>query len=207
MASKSYHVQLKISWVDLPSDAIPHSNKDSDGDLDVISSALADTLVQNMPSEIVELDPGKIMMASLLSSKLVTGVLGHLDERRWGGKYYSGDISASLGETMAYALLEKKFEVKFLDIIPLRQVKYLGFSPDAVIDVSKYPKLISFLGGKGLLFLNARGSYRWSQAWLHRNLRRDMVQVEKVRYPDNFAILTYLYRDQEWKMMAVVIRP
>ncbi|MCG3108258.1 hypothetical protein L3N51_00539 [Metallosphaera sp. J1] len=200
-------MQLKISWADLPSEVIPHSSNDSDEDMDVVSSALIDTLIQNMPSEIVELDPGRIIMASLLSSRLVSGIIDYLEGRRWGGKYYSGDVSATLGETMAYAVLEKKFDVKFLDVIPLRQVKYLGFSPDAMIDVNKYPKLLSFLGGKGLLFLNARGSYKWSQAWLMRNLKRDLIQVEKVRYPDNFAMLTYLYRDEEWKMMMVVIRP
>lgn len=197
---------MKISWISVPSEVLPHDNSDSEGDMDAVSSAIADALIQSMPSEIIDLDPVKLNIASLLSSRLIEGIPLNLQEKRWGGKYYSGDLSASLGETMAFALLERKFDVKFVDVIPLRQVKYLGYSPDAIIEIERYPKLLEFVGGKGLLILNARGSYKWSRSWLVRNLRRDLVQVEKMRYPDNFGLLTYFYRDNEWKMMVVTIK-
>ncbi|MEM3863640.1 MAG: hypothetical protein QW699_04020 [Metallosphaera sp.] len=200
-------MQLKISWADLPSEVIPHYPNDSAQDLDVISLGVTETLVENMPMEILDLDPAKILISSLLSSKLLGRGIDQLDDMRWGGKYHSGDLSSNVSETLTYAMLERKFGVNLLDVIPLRSVKYLSYSPDAVIEIDRYPKLVSFLNGKGFLFLNSRGTHKWSLNWLVRNLKRDLIRIEKVRFPDNFAILTYLVREKEWEMMAVVIRP
>jgi hypothetical protein len=48
---------------------------------------------------------------------------------------------------------------------------------------------------------------RWSPSWIIRNLRRDLIQVEKVRYPDAYAMLMYLVRERGWRMMVGVVKP
>ncbi|QKQ99565.1 hypothetical protein GWK48_03405 [Metallosphaera tengchongensis] len=200
-------MRLKISLIEISSEVIPHHLNESDDDISTVSHLLVEALTKGMPSEVVDIDEGKVFMASLLSSRLIEGIPYNLDPSRWGGKYYSGDVSATIGETLTYAFLEEKFDVKFTDIVPLRQVKYLGYSPDALVDAGKSPTLLTYLGGKGFLFINARGSFRWSQNWLTRNLVRDLIQVEKIRYPDNYGLLSYVYRDEGWNLAGVVIRP
>jgi len=200
-------MKLNVSWVEIPSEVIPHTNRDSDGDLDVIAVGVVEAFEREGVSEVVEIDPGKVVMAGILTSRMVEDPFLYLDSKRWGGKYFSGDVSASLAEVMAFALLEAKFGVKLTEVLPMRHVKYLGFTPDGVVDAKLYPKLISFLGGKGALYINTRGTMRWSPSWIIRNLRRDLIQVEKVRYPDAYAMLMYLVRERGWRMMVGVVKP
>jgi len=202
-------VKVKLTWVYVPSDLLPHDEKDDDNDMEVIADGILEEFEKG-EKEDLEIDERILIPASILSSRIIEDLPSNLSYflGRWGGKYYSGDISGALGEIIVYTILEEKFGVKLLDILPLREVKFMGMITDTFIHIGKYEKLKEFLGdkdGKSLLFVNVRSSVKFDKATVRKNITKDLITSESLRYPDNYSLLSYVFGDGN--IMMVVVRP
>lgn len=199
-------MKLKISWLRIPSDLIPHESNESERDLEVVAEAIVDAYEES-PLEEFEVDEKLLLFSSIFSSRIIGDLPSNLIYvyGRWGGKYFSGDISASLAESIVYSVLEGKFGVKLTDILPLRQVKFKGLITDTFINIEKYPKLKEFLGAEegGLLLVNARSMLAYDRRLLARHIAKDLVTSENVRYPDNYSLLSYLIELSKLFMLVV----
>ncbi|ARM75041.1 hypothetical protein [Acidianus manzaensis] len=199
-------MKLKISWLKIPSDLIPHESNENE-DLDVVAEGIVETLEQNQ-NENFELDDKLLIISSIYSSRIIEDLFSNTSYLlgRWGGKYYSGDISASIGEAIVYSFLEQRFSIKLTDIIPLRQVKFQGIITDTFINIEKYPKLKEFLDTeKGTLYTNIRSMIKYDRRTLAKNISKDIIISENLRYPDNYSLLSYLIEMKN--LYLVVITP
>ncbi|AWR96562.2 hypothetical protein DFR86_02690 [Acidianus sulfidivorans JP7] len=187
-------MKLKTSWLRISSDIIPHDSNDSVEDLDVVSKGIVEAL-ENSNKEDFELDEKILIFTNIFTSRIIENLDSNISYYlgKWGGKYFSGDISASLGEAIAYAFLEQKFDIKITDILPLRQVKFQGIVTDTYLKIEKYPKIKEFLGAEnGILFINTRSMMTYDKNLLSRNISKDLIISENLRYPDNYSLLSYL---------------
>ncbi len=203
-------MKVKLTWIYVPSDLLPHEEKDDDNDMEVIADGILEEFEKGGEKEELTIDEKILISASLLSSRIIEDLPSNLSYflGRWGGKYFSGDVSGALGEIIVYTILEEKFRVKFLDILPLREVKFMGMLTDTFIHIGKYEKLKEFLGdkeGKSLLFVNVRSSVNFDRTTVRKNLIKDLVTSENLRYPDNYSLLSYIFGDGN--IMMVVVKP
>nr|WP_238842140.1 hypothetical protein [Sulfolobus sp. E11-6] len=130
-------MRLKISWIELSQDLLPHSDLDSKEDLKFISNEILEAFEIGGYSDEIELDDKILEITSIFSSKLVNDILRSIqiyEKGRWG-KLLSGDIVTVIGETITYALLNQLFDVSINDILPFRGVKFLGIISDLVINI------------------------------------------------------------------------
>lgn len=198
-------MKLKISWIRIPSDLIPHDSNENENDLEVISEGIVDAFEQSSAEEF-EIDDKLLIFTGIFASRMVENLQSNISYvfGRWGGKYFSGDISASLAESIVYSILEQKFGVELTDILPLRQVKFKGIIPDTFFSIEKYPKLQEFLNTeKGLLCVNIRSMLTYDKRLLARNILKDIVVSENIRYPDNYSLLSYLIELNKLLMLVV----
>ncbi|BDC18292.1 hypothetical protein [Acidianus sp. HS-5] len=203
-------MKVKITWIYIPSDLLPHDEKDDDKDMEVVADGILEEFEKGGEKEELTIDEKTLIPASILSSRIIEDLPSNLSYflGRWGGKYFSGDVSGALGEIIVYAVLEEKFGVKFLDILPLREVKFMGMLTDTFIHIGKYEKLKKFVGdkeGKALLFVNIRSSVNFDKGTTRKNLMKDLTTSENLRYPDNYSLLSYVFGDGN--VMMVVIKP
>lgn len=202
-------MKVKITWIYVPSDLLPHDERDDNDDVEVIADAILEEFEKGEKEELV-INEKVLIPASILSSRIIEDLPSNLSYflGKWGGKYFSGDISGALGEIIVYTILEEKFGVKLFDILPLREVKFMGMITDAFIRVGKYEKLKEFLGdksGKSLLFVNVRSSVKFDRSTARKNITKDLITSENLRYPDNYSLLSYVFGDGN--VMMVVVRP
>ncbi|WP_338601416.1 hypothetical protein V6M85_00065 [Sulfolobus tengchongensis] len=205
-------MKLKISWIEVDQDLIPHSELDSANDLKYVSNEILEAFEIGGYSEEIELDEKLLLIiASVYSSKLIPDIhkaIKIYELGRWG-KLLSGDVVTVIGETLTYALLVQLFDVKIEDVLPLRNVKYLGTIVDLAINIEKYEKLREFLNAKrGTLFVDAKATMSYKRSYILSRLSHSLVALESLRYPDNYALLSYIikYNNQLYDL-GVIIRP
>ncbi|MEM3999526.1 MAG: hypothetical protein QXW86_01765, partial [Saccharolobus sp.] len=136
-------MKLKISWIELSQDLLPHSDLDSAEDLKLVSNEILEAFEIGGYSEELELDDKILAVTSVFSSKLLQDIPKSIkiyEMGRWG-RLLSGDVVTVVGETITYALLNQLFGISINDILPFRNVKFLGIISDLAINIEKYNKL------------------------------------------------------------------
>ncbi len=203
-------MEVRLRWEFLDSNALPRDRGQTEKDLRAVAEAVASNL-QKSSEEKVDVDLKMLYPLGVMSGKMLEGVVENVSAygMRWAGKLFSGDVSAVLGETITYAVLDAKFKVDVSSLVPLRLVKYLGVVPDLVVPLADYKELRGFLGAKGdeMLLVNSRSMVTFSYPTLVKNLMRDLSVTEVLRYPDNFSLLSYVTYDDGVKDLIVVVRP
>lgn len=205
-------MKIRLYWIDIPSDLLPHTEKDSSSDLKVVVNSILDEFESRDYFEEIEIDPKLINIMGIFSGRIIEGLSDNLFDYydgRWAGKLFSGDISAALGESFTYAILDVKFDIDISKIIPLRIVKYLGISPDIIIDIDSNKKLRDFLGATkpSILLVNSRSSIRYNRYLLAENISKDILNLEDLRYPNNYSLLSYIMNYNGLSSLMLVIRP
>jgi len=160
----------------------------------------------------IEIDPKLINVLGIFSGRIVEGIADNLIDYydgRWSGKLFSCDISATLGESLTYAILYTKFNIDISKIIPLRIVKYLGISPDTIINLNNNEKLVEFLGAtkSSILLVNSRSSINYNRYLIAENIKKDILNLENLRYPDNYSLLSYIMNYNGLSSLMLVINP
>lgn len=196
----------------MPSDLLPHTDKDSNSDLNEVVNCILDEFENREYFEEIEIDPKLINILGIFSGRIVEGIADNLIDYydgRWSGKLFSGDISATLGESLTYAILYTKFNVDISKIIPLRIVKYLGISPDTIINLNNNEKLVEFLGAtkSSILLVNSRSSINYNRYLIAENIKKDILNLENLRYPDNYSLLSYIMNYNGLSSLMLVINP
>lgn len=163
-------------------------------------------------AEIINIDYITILAASIFSSKIVNGILESIYEYilgKWDGKQFSGDVSAVIGQSIGFALLESLFDIPLTEIIPLRNVKYLGLVSDTVINIGKYEKLKKFLGvDRGILFFNSRSTTTYRRNYVIDKLMKSILNIETMRYPSHYGLISYsIFHNKEIFALLTVINP
>jgi len=163
-------------------------------------------------AEIINVDYITILAASIFSSKIVNGILESIYEYilgKWDGKQFSGDVSAVIGQSIGFALLESLFDIPLTEIIPLRNVKYLGLVSDTVINIGKYEKLKKFLGiDRGILFFNSRSTTAYRRNYVIDKLMKSILNIETMRYPSHYGLISYsIFHNKEIFALLTVINP
>ncbi|EZQ01757.1 MULTISPECIES: hypothetical protein [Acidianus] len=198
---------MRVTWIDVYSDMIPHFKRDSDKDLQVVVNGIIQTYEEEGGrTEEVTIDPHLVTIAGFFSSRNIEGIGFNYPYHANSWKYMSGDISGSLGEAITSVLMDVKFGIGITDVVRMRVSKFMGILTDMVIEVNKYPKLIDFLGKEGLVFMNTRSSVFYKKDYLKRGLEKDLISSEILRYPDNFSLLFYVFLNED-KVLGVVVRP
>lgn len=205
-------MKIRLYWIDISSDLLPHTEKDSSSDLKVVVNSILDEFESRDYFEEIEIDPKLINIMGIFSGRIIEGLSDNLFDYydgRWAGKLFSGDISAALGESFTYAILDVKFDIDISKIIPLRIVKYLGISPDIIIDIDSNKKLRDFLGATkpSILLVNSRSSIRYNRYLLAENISKDILNLEDLRYPNNYSLLSYIMNYNGLSSLMLVIRP
>jgi hypothetical protein len=204
-------VKLKISWIELSQDLLPHSDLDSAEDLKLVSNEILEAFEIGGYSEELELDDKILAVTSVFSSKLlqdISKLIKIYEMGRWG-KLLSGDVVTVVGETITYALLNQLFGISINDILPFRNVKFLGTISDLAINIEKYDKLRKFLNAKnGLLFVEAKATMTFRRSQIVNTISKSLVTIENLRYPDNYGLISYVvkYNNQLYDMM-ILIKP
>jgi len=204
-------VKLKISWIELSQDLLPHSDLDSAEDLKLVSNEILEAFEIGGYSEELELDDKILTVTSVFSSKLLQDISKSIkiyEMGRWG-KLLSGDVVTVVGETITYALLNQLFGISINDILPFRNVKFLGTISDLAINIEKYDKLRKFLNAKnGLLFVEAKATMTFRRSQIVNTISKSLVTIENLRYPDNYGLISYVvkYNNQLYDMM-ILIKP
>jgi len=163
-------------------------------------------------AEIINIDYITILAASIFSNKIVNGILESIYEYilgKWDGKQFSGDVSAVIGQSIGFALLESLFDIPLTEIIPLRNVKYLGLVSDTVINIGKYEKLKKFLGvDRGILFFNSRSTTTYRRNYVIDKLMKSILNIEIMRYPSHYGLISYsIFHNKEIFALLTVINP
>jgi len=163
-------------------------------------------------AEIIDIDYVTILAASIFSNKIVNGILESIYEYilgKWDGKQFSGDVSAVIGQSIGFALLESLFDIPLTEIIPLRNVKYLGLVSDTVINIGKYEKLKKFLGvDRGILFFNSRSTTAYRRNYVIDKLMKSILNIETMRYPSHYGLISYsIFHNKEIFALLTVINP
>ncbi|ACP38133.1 hypothetical protein [Saccharolobus islandicus] len=204
-------MKLKISWIELSQDLLPHSDLDSAEDLKLVSNEILEAFEIGGYSEELELDDKILTVTSVFSSKLLQDISKSIkiyEMGRWG-KLLSGDVVTVVGETITYALLNQLFGISINDILPFRNVKFLGTISDLAINIEKYDKLRKFLNAKnGLLFVEAKATMTFRRSQIVNTISKSLVTIENLRYPDNYGLISYVvkYNNQLYDMM-ILIKP
>ncbi|ACP35482.1 conserved hypothetical protein [Sulfolobus islandicus Y.G.57.14] len=204
-------MKLKISWIELSQDLLPHSDLDSAEDLKLVSNEILEAFEIGGYSEELELDDKILAVTSVFSSKLlqdISKLIKIYEMGRWG-KLLSGDVVTVVGETITYALLNQLFGISINDILPFRNVKFLGTISDLAINIEKYDKLRKFLNAKnGLLFVEAKATMTFRRSQIVNTISKSLVTIENLRYPDNYGLISYVvkYNNQLYDMM-ILIKP
>ncbi|QXJ32988.1 hypothetical protein [Saccharolobus shibatae] len=204
-------MKLKISWIELSQDLLPHSDLDSAEDLKLVSNEILEAFEIGGYSEELELDDKILAVTSVFSSKLLQDIPKSIkiyEMGRWG-KLLSGDVVTVIGETITYALLNQLFGISINDILPFRNVKFLGTISDLAINIEKYDKLRKFLNAKnGLLFVEAKATMTFRRSQIVNTISKSLVTIENLRYPDNYGLISYVvkYNNQLYDMM-ILIKP
>ncbi len=206
-------MNLKISWIEIQQDILPHTDTDSEKDLEFLANEILEAYEIGGISEEIELDDKLFTITTALTSKLTSSadipkIIELYRLGKWG-KLLSGDISSVIGESVAYTLLIQKFNVSIKDILPFRNVKYTKTITDLVINIEKYPKLREFLkADRGLLFVNARATMSYKRSYILKRLIESISIIENVRYPDHFGLVSYIVKlNDEYHNICVIIRP
>ncbi|AHC51253.1 hypothetical protein SUSAZ_04170 [Sulfolobus acidocaldarius SUSAZ] len=191
-------MEIKFNVLKIPSDLLPHSEDEID-QFNEIAGYIYESILHSQPSK-VNLDEKIIPLSSFLQSKMVEGLLEniyHYMQMLKGAKYLSGDISISISEAITYTTLHTIYSVKLRNIIPFRTVKYLGIIADAVVDLSREEKLAKEVGSdSGLLFINIRSSMNPKSYQIIDKIRRSLINIETVRYPDSFGLISIVTLDK-----------
>ncbi|AAK41060.1 hypothetical protein SULI_09305 [Saccharolobus solfataricus] len=204
-------MKLKISWIELSQDLLPHSDLDSPEDLKLISNEILEAFEIGGHSEEIELDDKILTITSIFSSKLLQDIPKSIriyEMGRWG-KLLSGDVVTVIGETITYALLNQLFNISINDILPFRNVKFLGTISDLAINIEKYDTLRKFLNAKsGLLFVEAKATMTFRRSQIVNTISKSLVTIENLRYPDNYGLISYIikYNNQLYDLM-ILIKP
>ncbi|MCH4814978.1 MAG: hypothetical protein QXY87_04100 [Saccharolobus sp.] len=204
-------MKLKISWIELSQDLLPHSDLDSAEDLKLVSNEILEAFEIGGYSEELELDDKILAVTSVFSSKLLQDIPKSIkiyEMGRWG-RLLSGDVVTVVGETITYALLNQLFGISINDILPFRNVKFLGIISDLAINIEKYNKLRKFLNAKnGLLFVEAKATMTFRRSQIVNTISKSLVTIENLRYPDNYGLISYVvkYNNQLYDMM-ILIKP
>ncbi len=204
-------MNLKISWIEINQELLPHSDLDSEDDLNTISNEILEAFEVGGYSEEVQLDEKIILVASTFTSKLIGDIpkiIKIYELGRWG-KLFSGDTIAVIGESITYALLIQLFNIDIVDLVPFRNVKYLGTISDLAINIEKYDKLKKFLGAdKGILFVNARATMIYKRSYIAKRIAESLTAIENVRYPDNYGLISYVIKyNQELYDLCIIVKP
>ncbi|AWR93427.1 hypothetical protein [Acidianus brierleyi] len=205
-------MKIKLYWISIDSDILPHTDKDSNSDLNEVVNCILDEFESRDYFEELEIDPKLITILGIFSGRIVEGIADNLIDYydgRWSGKLFSGDISATLGESLTYAILYTKFDIDISRIIPLRIVKYLGVSPDTIISSDNNKKLVEFLGitKSAILLVNSRSSINYNRYITAENIKKDILNLENLRYPDNYSLLSYVMNYNGLSSLMLVIKP
>lgn len=203
-------MKIKFSSIEIKGDLFPHSRNEVE-QYKEISYYLYETL---RDSDFVEItiDDNIINLLSFLTSKMIESltdnIYTYLLENK-GARYLSGDITTAISESITYATLNTLYKVKFINIVPLRTVKYLGIIADAVIDLSKEEELKRNLkGSDALLFINIRASMSSRSYYLVDKLAKSIQNLEIVRYPDNYGLISVITKDNnQIKESFIFIKP
>ncbi|MEM4139368.1 MAG: hypothetical protein QW250_07535, partial [Sulfolobaceae archaeon] len=163
-------------------------------------------------AEVVKIDIASLFAASILSNKMVNGIIESIYEYilgKWNGKQFSGDVSAVIGQSIGFALLEALFDIPITEIIPLRNIKYLGLTTDAIIEIEKYEKLKKFLNvDKGVLFFNSRATSSFKKNYIIDKLMKSILNIEIMRYPSHYGLISYsVLTNQDLLILLTLIKP
>lgn len=192
-------MEIKFSSIKVPSSLIPHEKEEIDQTKQI--SEYIYEVVRNSDTIILDIDEKILFIYSIFTSKLVDNVLENSYSYLYGlkgYKYLSGDISIVLSETITFATLHTLYDVKIENILPFRTVKYLGTIADALIDLEKELKLAKELETEsGLLFINIRAAMSPRSYYVVDKIWKSILNLELVRYPDNYGLISLLTRDKE----------
>ncbi|MEM4041706.1 MAG: hypothetical protein QXD91_00565 [Saccharolobus sp.] len=204
-------MKLRVSWIQISQELLPHSDMDSETDLKTVTDAILDTFEIGGYSEEYELDEKIIQITTAFFSKTVSDIpklIRAYELNKWG-KTLSGDISTVIGESITYSLLIQLFNINIKDLLPFRNVKYLATISDLAINIEKYEKLKKFLNAKnGILFVNARATMSYRRYYIAKKLSESLISLETIRYPDNYGLISYIIKyDNQLYDLGIIIRP
>ncbi|BFH73544.1 hypothetical protein SJAV_14880 [Sulfurisphaera javensis] len=202
-------MKVKFSSIEIKGDLLPHT-KDDVNQYKEIASFILDAIGETPITEIT-IDDKLLYFSSFLTTKLIEGILDNVyayTSEIKGPKYLSGDVSMIISEAITYATLNALYDVKLTNIIPFRSVKYLGTIVDAMIDLNYEEKLSKFIGSKGgVLFVNIRSSMNPRSYYLIDKLAKSLINLEIVRYPDNYGLISMVIKDKNLKEIFIFIKP
>lgn len=202
-------MKIKFSSLEIKSDLLPHDKEDIE-QYKEIASFIYDAIIET-PSVDVVIDDKLLHLYLFLTSKLLDGIVdniyAYLSEIK-GPKYLSGDVSMTLSEILTYATINQIYDVKPLNIIPFRSVKYLGTIVDAMIDLSKEKKLSQMLNAKSnFLFINIRSSMSTRPYYIIDKLSKSLQNLEIIRYPDNYGLISILVKNETFNESFIFVKP
>ncbi|BCU70507.1 hypothetical protein [Stygiolobus caldivivus] len=192
-------MRIKFTSIKIPSSLIPHSKNEYDQVKEV--SEYIYEIIQGSDTTDIIIDDKLLFIYSMFTSKLLENVVENSFFYVYGlkgHKYLSGDMTTVLSELITYSTLFSLYEVKLNNIIPFRTVKYLGTIADAVINLEEERKLAKELETEnGLLFINIRASMTHRSYILVDKIWKTLLNIELVRYPDNYGLISIITREKE----------
>lgn len=202
-------MRIKFSSLEIEGDILPHDNNELDQYKD-IAYYIYD-VASNSSFTDITIDDKLLFFSSIFTSKLFEGIIdniyGYLTSNK-GSKYLSGDATMSISEALTYATFNSLYEVSFSNIIPFRSVKYLGTIVDAMIDLNKERKLREKIGAEGgFLFINIRSTMSPRSYYVVDKLMKSLKNLEIVRYPNNYGLISLIVKDEYFKEIFIFIKP